>query len=285
LNRVDHLNREEALDIIHSPSPNEILEFYNEPYPITSAQQQFYATNGYIKLEKLLNGFALNYAREVISAAVLIRKEHDRRKLVEKSQYDQSFLQCGYLCWDFPAVKDYVFAKRFSGIAKSLLEINSGIRLWHDQALFKEPRGRFTDIHIDSSYWPLSEPGKSTTLWMALTNVPKERGSLYFFQGSHLWNRHDYIDIFSKPHLPDELAGKEKVFVELKAGDATFHSGLTYHGVGPNEINEMRKAMTIIYIKDGMRFDASDERNATHTSCDGLNDGQIIDTKYTPLLI
>jgi hypothetical protein len=43
--------------------------------------------------------------------------------------------------------------------------------------------------------------------------------------------------------------------------------------------------MTIIYIKDGVTFDASDERNKTHTSCVGLADGEIINTKFTPVLI
>ena len=43
--------------------------------------------------------------------------------------------------------------------------------------------------------------------------------------------------------------------------------------------------MTIIYIKDGVTFDGSDERNKTHTSCEGLNNGEIINTKFTPVLI
>ena len=94
-----------------------------------------------------------------------------------------------------------------------------------------------------------------------------------------------YVDIFKNPHQPNHLIDEEKVFVPLKAGDATFHSGLTFHGAANNQTNEMREAMTIIYIKDGVTFDASDERNKTHTSCLGINNGDIINTKFTPVLI
>jgi len=94
---------------------------------------------------------ALKYARKVIGAAVKARIEPDRRKLEEKSLFEQSFLQCGYLAWDFPAVNDFVFGKRFAGIAKDLMKVSS-VRLWHDQALYKEPGGRITDCHQDESY-------------------------------------------------------------------------------------------------------------------------------------
>jgi hypothetical protein len=44
----------------------------------------------------------------------------------------------------------------------------------------------------------------------------------------------------------------------------------------------MREGMTVIYLGDGATFDASDPRNATHKSCEGLNDGEKIDTQvYT----
>ena len=281
---IEGIDHQQAKEILHAPTPKEILNFYQEPYPLSKNQIQFYRENGFIKLERVLNGKYLDYARKVIGAAVLLRKEHDKRTLAEKSQYEQSFLQCGYLCWDFPAVKDFVFGKRFAGIARDLMGGDQGVRLWHDQALFKEPGGRITDIHIDSSYWPLAEPQNSTTLWLALTDVPQNKGSLFFYPGSHRWQEHEYVDIFKNPHQPLALANKERIATDLKAGDATFHSGLTYHGAGANATDELREAMTIIYIRDGMHFDESDARNATHTSCQGLKNGQIIDTRCTPLL-
>jgi len=281
----DVLNHDEALDLLKSPTPGSVFEMYNTPYELEQHQIRAYQQDGFIKLERILSGDALTYARNVISAAVAIRKEHDKRALAEKSQYEQSFLQCGYLCWDFPAIKDFVFGKRFSFLARDLMG-SDAVRLWHDQALFKEPSGRVTDVHIDSSYWPVAEPLKTTTLWLALNDVSRQKGSLFFYKGSHLFEHHEYVDIFKNPHLPEELEGgkTEIIHTELNAGDATFHSGLTYHGANANRTDEMRKAMTVIYMEDGVHFDASDERNATHTSCVGLADGSKIDTKYTPMI-
>jgi ectoine hydroxylase-related dioxygenase (phytanoyl-CoA dioxygenase family) len=138
-------------------------------------------------------------------------------------------------------------------------------------------------MHQDISYWPVNTI-HTTTMWLALTDVPVERGSLYFLPGTHDPNRQEYVDIFNNPHVPAHVAGEKRVAVALKAGDATFHSGLTFHGAHANQTREMRKAMTVIFIGDGTRFDASDRRNATHTSCKGLEDGAVIDTRFTPIL-
>ncbi len=278
------MTNETALRILNEPTPEKVLESYNSNYKLTEEQISFYKKNGFISLKNVLTGEALSYARKVMEAAVLIRKEKDKRTLAEKSQYEQSFLQCGYLAWDFPAVKDFVFGKRFAGIARDLMEA-PGARLWHDQALFKEPHGRVTDAHQDISYWPINEGNLTTTMWMALNNVPKEKGCLYFYPGTHKLKEKEYVDIFKNPHQPEIVKGIEQTFTPLNAGDVTFHSGLTFHGAGENVSDEMREGMTVIYLGDGATFDASDPRNATHKSCVGLKDGDKIDTHYTPLLV
>ncbi len=282
--QVGKMNTDQALRILFTPTPDEILEFYNTPYPIRPEHIAFYARNGFVHLPDLLNHKALVFLQRVIQAAVLIRKFQDERSLSEKSAYEQSFLQCGFLCWDFKPVKDFVFGKRFAGIARDLLQVKH-VRLWHDQALFKEPGGRETDVHIDSSYWPLNDPTLSTTLWLALNDVPQEKGCLYFYPESHKWPEHEYVDIFKNPHRPSVLKGQSRIPIPLKAGEATFHSGLVYHGAGPNKTDQMREGMTVIYIADGLRFDARDERNRTHTSCQGLRHGEVINTPLTPVLI
>jgi ectoine hydroxylase-related dioxygenase (phytanoyl-CoA dioxygenase family) len=278
------ITNESALEILNAKAPDKILEAYSATYQLSEEQISFYKEKGFVSLKEILSGETLNYARKVIEAAVLIRKEEDKRTLSEKSQYEQSFLQCGYLCWDFPAVKDFVFGKRFAGIARDLLEV-SGVRLWHDQALFKEPHGRVTDTHQDISYWPIREAERTTTMWLALNDVPKEKGCLYFYSGSHKLKVKEYVDIFKNPHQPEIIKAIEKTFVPIKAGDVTFHSGLTFHGAGKNISEEMREVMTVIYLADGNTFDSSDQRNATHKSCIGLKNGDKINTQYTPLLI
>lgn len=281
--RFEGIDWANAQKLLSAETPPEILKIYNEPYILSSEQIEYYRQNGFVKVTKVLHGEALNYAQKVVEAAVLLRKDSDKRTLAEKSQYEQSFLQCGYLCFDFPAVKDLVFSKRFAGIGRDLMEVDK-IRLWHDQALFKEPGGRPTDVHQDSSYWPVKEPEFTTTIWMAMNDVPVEKGCLYFYPGTHKLGLREYVDIFKNPHFPEALDPENNIKVPLLAGDATFHSGLTFHGALGNTSSEMREGMTIIYTKDGSIFDAVDERNATHKSCKGLNDGELIDTEFTPVL-
>jgi len=278
------ITNDTALKILNDPTPEKVLENYNSPYQLGKEQINSYKENGFISLKNVLTGEALSHTRKVIEAAVHIKKEKDKRTLSEKSQYEQSFLQCGYLCWDFPAVKDFVFGKRFAGIARDLMQA-PGARLWHDQALFKEPHGRVTDAHQDIGYWPINKGEFTITMWLALNGVPKEKGCLYFYPGSHKLGNKEYVDIFKKPHQPEVVKGIEKTFTPINAGDATFHSGLTFHGAGENISDEMREGMTVIYLTDGATFNSSDERNATHKSCIGLKDGDKIATQYTPRLI
>lgn len=278
------MNHEIAETILMKNVTESVKEFYDTPYQISEDLIKFYQTNGFVKIEKVLSGESLEFTKRLTEASVLLRKEHDKRTLAEKSEYEQSFLQCGFLCFDFPAMMDLISSKRLAGIARDLMKV-SGVRLWHDQALFKEPGGRHTDVHQDSSYWPLQNPEKSITIWIALNDVPLDKGSLYFYPGTHLSGVKEYVDIFKNPHNPQFLESEKIINVPLTAGDATFHSGLTFHGANPNKTNEVREAMTIIYIDENSRFDDSDKRNATHKSCSGLLNGEIISTKFTPKLI
>ena len=282
--KFNELSNEAAEKILNSEVSLPLKDFLDSALPISAERVKYYNDFGFVKIENVIGKDFLPEVRKIIQASVLLRKGKDERELKDKSQYEQSLLQCGFLCWDFPAVKDFVFAKRFAGIVRDLMKVDH-VRLWHDQALFKEPGGRITDAHQDCSYWPIAEPQYTATMWLALTDVPVEKGCLYFYPQTNDPNLKEYVDIFKNPHQPNILTNKEKIFVPLKAGDATFHSGLTFHGAGNNQTNEMREAMTIIYIKDGVTFDASDERNKTHTSCVGLNNGEIINTKFTPVLI
>lgn len=282
--KIKGLNESTAYELLNSDVSKQLKKFLNEHLQVTKEQIEFYHRSGFVKIENVVEQEFLPELKRIVEAAVLVRKGKDERDLKEKSQYEQSFLQCGYLCWDFPAIKEIVFAKRFAGIVRDLIQVEH-IRLWHDQALFKEPGGRVTDAHQDCSYWPIHEPQFTSTMWLALVDVPVEKGCLYFYPQTNDPNLKEYVDIFKHPHQPDFLKNREKVFVPLKAGEATFHSGLTFHGAGENKTDQMREAMTIIYIKDGVTFDSSDERNRTHTSCIGLNEGDLINTKYTPILI
>jgi len=280
--RIPDMNRDIANEILFAKTPNEILEVFSTPVNVPSNLIESYQKNGFEKFERIFSGNVLSYAKKIVEAAVFIRKEDDERELKDKSIYQQSFLQCGFLAFDFPAVKDLVFSIRLASVAKAFLNCNH-VCLWHDQALFKEPNGRHTDVHVDSCYWPIREPINTGTIWLALNEASVEKGCLYFYPESQTYDR-EYIDIFNSPHQPNKIKEVEKVHCPLHPGDLTFHSGLTYHGAGVNNTNELREGMTIIYFADGCTYTDEDKRNATHKSCSGLKDGDVISTIYTSII-
>ena len=164
-----------------------------------------------------------------------------------------------------------------------------GVRLWHDQALYKEPGARITDHHQDAAYWPLEPADKTTTLWMALCDVPQEKGCMSFVPHSHALGVKEFVDIFSADNeidLSEIVKDSQWVPLPLAAGDATFHSGLTYHRAAANQTDEMREAMTVIYFADGARYQFTHPRLARHNreEVGGLALGDLIDTPTTPRL-
>lgn len=74
-----------------------------------------------------------------------------------------------------PAFKS-LLVKKLASIASQLLEVD-GVRMYHDQALFKEPSGGHTPWHADQYYWPLSSD-RTVTVWIPLQATPLELGPL-----------------------------------------------------------------------------------------------------------
>ena len=69
-------------------------------------------------------------------------------------------------------MKSLVFSKRIAHIAQQLMEVDS-VRLYHDQALYKEASGGITPWHCDQQYWPLASD-KTVTAWIPLQATPLE---------------------------------------------------------------------------------------------------------------
>lgn len=70
----------------------QVVAFLNEPYSLAPETLSFYRENGFVKIEGLLAGPALDYSRAVIGAAVGYSYRDDHRTLAEKPAYQQSFL-------------------------------------------------------------------------------------------------------------------------------------------------------------------------------------------------
>ena len=282
----------EDLERLHAPAPAEIKAFLAEPYTIDRATIDEYQAKGYIRLEGVINGAPLAYYRELIGLAVGHRFQDDQRELAQKRVYEQSFLQAFNLWRQYPALAEFAKAYRFADIARSLLQVD-GLKLWFDQALFKEPGGRITDYHVDAAFWPLQPAALTTTIWIALVDVPREKGCMAFATGSHkLSPDAEFVDIFNAQEeiaISDNLRHYPWEWLPLEQGDCSFHSGLVYHRAGANQTDAMREAMTMAYIAADARFDWSEsnpEAAGRHGfATEGLKRGDLLESEFAPRLI
>lgn len=188
----------------------------------------------------------------------------DRRPFEERDTYGQAFLQMFNLWRQNQTARAFVFARRFASAAAQLMGVE-GVRLYHDQALFKEPRGGPTPWHQDQFYWPL-ETSHTVTLWMPLVPVTPEMGLMTFASGSHRLGHLGDFGISDESErifdrIVDERALPRSPTPALAPGDASFHAGYTLHSAPPNRTDTMREAMTIIYFADGTRVAPLDHPN------------------------
>ena len=214
----------------------------------------------------------------------------ERRSLEDRSTYDKAFLQITNLWRNDGAVKRFVFEKKFAQIAADLLGVEK-VRLYHDQALFKEPGGGHTPWHQDKYYWPL-DTDKMITMWMPLVDIDDEMGMITFASGSHVDGCVSSVEISDESQsVYDDYVCRNEFQIytpdRMKAGDATFHLGWTIHSAGPNISDKMREVMTIIYFADGARI-TEPEYPAQQADLDawfpGQRPGDIAGTPLNPVM-
>jgi ectoine hydroxylase-related dioxygenase (phytanoyl-CoA dioxygenase family) len=219
--------------------------------------------NGHAVLRALASADEVAAYRPAIAESAAKRR-YDHRPLADRDTYGKAFLQMMNVWEVDPHVRAFVFARRFASVAASLLGVDA-VRLYHDQALFKEPGGGYTPWHQDQFYWPLDTP-HMITMWMALVPVTAEMGPVAFASGSQrLGDLGDFaIGDVSESRFEGIVAERglaSRSYEPLAPGDATFHAGWTLHRAGENRSDRMREAMTIIYFADGARVGALEHPN------------------------
>jgi ectoine hydroxylase-related dioxygenase (phytanoyl-CoA dioxygenase family) len=248
----------------------------------------FYQENRYIKLKQVLDRETLVHFNAVISKKVT-ELNNEETPMEERTTYGKAFLQLFNLWVQDEEIKKLIFSKRLAKIAADLMQVE-GVRLYHDQALFKEAGGGITPWHADQHYWPL-ETDKTITAWIPLQATPLEMGPLEFSAGSHeiLDGRELSISDDSESQIEKRLKVTDfKHIIEpFDAGEISFHSGWVFHRAGANTTDQMRKVMTIIYMDKHMKLKKptnSGQVNDWETWCPGAEIGKIIDTPLNPVL-
>lgn len=223
-------------------------------YPLETSQISDFEKNGHVFLKNVLPLEVLvPYRDEIRSWAIDFKK--NQKPMEERDTYGRAFLQMMNLWEENELIKQFSLAKRFGQVASDLLGVKN-VRLYHDQALFKEPGGGLTPWHQDQYYWPM-DTDKTVTMWMPLVDIEDGMGMLTFASGSQYVSLPPLGISDESEKIISEFVIKHKFPIvaqkTMKAGDATFHRGWTLHAAPGNETNTMREVMTLIFMDADMR--------------------------------
>jgi len=255
---------------------------------ITAEMQKQYGRDGYIKISKGIE------AKELKSFAVLLRERMvelnpNTEPLELRSTYKSAFTQVTNLWRQSEAVRDFVLRRDLAEMAAQIMGVR-GVRLYHDQALFKEAGGGPTPWHVDQVYWPL-DTVNTCTFWIPLQDTPADMGTLSFASGSHLSTGgrdmviSDESEAFFSNYVQE--AGFDVSTDEFELGDISVHAGWTVHKAGPNLTDVQREVMTIIYMADDthlLRSPSQTQLVDRDAFTPGMQPGQLIDTDLNPII-
>jgi ectoine hydroxylase-related dioxygenase (phytanoyl-CoA dioxygenase family) len=260
----------------------------DSPYPLAADQIERFRSDGFIKLKDVFGAATLaHYGREITRLTIDLNTE--QRPLAERSTYDRAFVQVMNLWEQSPLVGRFVMGRRLGRIAAELLQVD-GVRLYHDQSLYKEPGGGITPAHADQYYWPLASD-RAITAWIPLQPVPMEMGPLGFYARSQSvhFGRDLGIGDESENAISAHMARRGFGFVvgAFDLGEASFHLGWTFHKAGANTTDRPRSVMTVIYMDAAMRLLPAlnaVQANDREQWCPGARAGEVIATHKNPVV-
>jgi len=266
----------------------DLLPELSSDYALPDGAVAAFRRDGHVQLSALASRAEVDAYRPAIAAVVdAVAARGDTQGRID--DYNSLFTQVTNAWRLSEPVRRFVCAPRFARVAALLLGV-CGVRLYHDQALFKEPGGRPTPWHRDQYYWPL-DTDDTVTMWMPLVDVSLEMGPMTFASGSQAAADVPMLPISAEADaaLAGYVAARRFALATapLRAGDATFHSGRTLHSARPNLSQARREVMTVIYFADGARlvaptnpFQEADAR----VFLPGVKPGELAASELNPLL-
>lgn len=256
-------------------------------HPLTDAQVAAFRRDGHVHLPAVFSPEEVAAYREVIVRAA--NAAFESLPPLEEREFGDAFLQTLNLRLRDDGVRAFVLARRFGKIAAELAGVEA-TRIYHDQALFKEPGGSITAWHQDQYYWPVATD-HAMGMWMPLLDVSLDMGPVRFASGSHV---HGFL---GQHAISDDSQRVYEDYVRergypvwqkpIAAGDATFHSGWTIHGATANRSAVTREAMIVTFYPDGSRVD--ELHNASRvgdakTYLGGRTEGELADSELNTVV-
>ncbi|KAM9950641.1 hypothetical protein ACTFIT_011907 [Dictyostelium discoideum] len=247
---------------------------------ITKQDKEFYENNGYLVLDNILpnkeqvekllkrakdcfnNGFDKGIVPDEVSWRPGLSLDDKTREMVNSWKTDSLMAQL-------------ILNQDIGKLACDLLDCNS-VLIAQDDIFWKPVNGKSIGMHQDYPYFECMSK-KVLTVWIALTDVSKENGTVEFIEGSHKWNDLPPIDNNNNNnsesysnnefHAPvDYLKGLEGAIkyngfksideltihpVTVKAGGCSIHHGKLWHGSNSNPSSFKERVSVAIHFAPG----------------------------------
>lgn len=219
-----------------------MISFTAQAASLSDADVQVYRENGFLRVRGIISPEEAARFREAADEVLRTASEQQVGSPVFRQYVNTWRLS--------ETLKGLTLHPSITRIAERLAGVK--LRLWHDHLLVKEPsKSTPTHFHQDQPFWPHANSTHPLSCWVALNDVPVERGCMTFIPGSHrltdlsMQNLRDAGSLFN---LAPDLGWDERVTLPLKAGDCTFHHGRTAHMANANTTEENRYGFAIIYM-------------------------------------
>jgi ectoine hydroxylase-related dioxygenase (phytanoyl-CoA dioxygenase family) len=216
---------------------------------VTAAQARAYDTDGYFVLEDALDAAAF----DALDAAIAPFDAEVRAFLATRpgGRFSIAGLDtvaiAPHLVTRSPELAAFCASELLADLGHDL--IGPSVRLYWDQAVYKQPHGAEPVLwHQDNGYTYV-EPQAYLTCWVAITDATLDNGCVQVLPGVHRQGTVAHRDTPIGFECTADPPGA--VPVPVRAGSIVVFSSLTPHATGRNVTDAVRKAYIVQYTPDG----------------------------------
>lgn len=227
---------------------DEVIAALTEPYPLTAGQRARFQAESFIKLPAVIPPRVLRRLADRLDQ--LLRGEHGADNFGRFTSLEQMWQRDDLM-------RLVAMSPRLGNLAAQL--VDADVRIYHDNALSKEPGCGRTPWHHDAEHFPLATL-RAVTAWIPVSAVSPAMGPLSFASHPDLRGLLGGL-AFDRTGTSYDTAVSSRIassgtHVEdgpFTAGEVSFHGALCFHTAGANHTNQPRRALATTYYADGAR--------------------------------
>lgn len=214
---------------------------------------QEFQKDGFVTFHNILNGSQIEYFRNIYEDFLSgkISTDGHRSDLSGSQEKKELIVQIMRPSILHPPLRDSVLHQKTRKLAQELL--GSDMELDFDMMIDKSPfTNKETPFHQDESYWIDMDDKRAVSCWVALDDVSKENGCMWYVPKSHKYEMRPHVQTGNGGALKCEATEHEAKAVEMKAGSCTFHHGRTIHYARGNSTAKRRRAFILNFRPKAM---------------------------------